>query len=298
VLFDLPSVFFYSNDSHTVRSSLGVSEKVILSISFIVKSDVDPFSLGELSGSFKNILGLASMLSKVKYQLKSKLDTTEDGRNIYSLSMISNDEMIASAGTKILDHNAPDKLEVNLDFSQAPTDSDLFGKEFIKGRLGIEFILQRQIVNVLEMIALANGNDLDEKDHWTLTMLKAFRNMELELTFDDLTAFWKHFLIVVGMGEEGKTGEGGGEEKKLPFEVLSWGSLREGLEPALAKVMGMEDLPAPAKELYRKVQEYLVGLHAIRFCLDKHMFALECKDLNLFALFPSLDDLLKEKEKK
>ena len=66
-----------------------MEDPVVLSFCFIVKEDVDrmyfaflcprsdrfvlAFSLGELSGSVKNILGLGSFLAKVKYQVKSKL---------------------------------------------------------------------------------------------------------------------------------------------------------------------------------------------------------------------------------
>jgi len=49
------------SDASDVATSLNIydSEPLVIAFSFRIKDGTDPFSLGELSGTIKNIIGLA-----------------------------------------------------------------------------------------------------------------------------------------------------------------------------------------------------------------------------------------------
>jgi len=258
------------------KRELGVTESLILSLSFIVKEGIDAFTLGELSGSVKNILGLGSMLSKIKYQLKSKMSHDSEGAQVYTLSIVSSHEPFADAGKKILEYQSPEKFEAFLELSSSPLEGSTLSTEFVKAKAGIEWSLKRDIFKVLEMVALANGNALKEKDVLTMTFVKSLKNVEMELKFEDLKEFWDKFIKLV-------------QPEGSPVQVLSWSTLGALLVPYMSKIF-KEELPAPVLELYKKL-DYLKSLHSVHICVDKHLFSINCKHLQLFSLLPPLDTL-------
>jgi len=267
------------NKADELRRELGVTESLILSLSFVVKEGIDAFTLGELSGSVKNILGLGSMLSKIKYQLKSKMSHDSEGGQVYTLSIVSSHEPFSEAGKKIFEYQAPEKVEASIALSAAPLEGGSLSTEFVKAKASVEWCFKRDVFKVLEMIALANGNTLKEKDLMTMTFVKSLKNVEMELKFEDLKEFWDRFIKLV-------------QPDGSPVQVLSWATLGALIVPYLGKIF-KEELPAPVLELYKKL-DYLKSLHSVHLCVDKYLFEVRCKNLQLFSLLPPLETLKQE----
>eukprot|EP01090_Pellita_catalonica_P015785 TRINITY_DN4347_c0_g1_i3.p1 TRINITY_DN4347_c0_g1~~TRINITY_DN4347_c0_g1_i3.p1 ORF type:complete len:326 (-),score=44.48 TRINITY_DN4347_c0_g1_i3:237-1214(-) len=261
------------------RKELDIKDTNILSLSFIVKEGIDPFSLGELSGSIKNILSLGAMFSKIRYQLKSKMGKDEAGNVIYTISMMSSDTALAAV-KQIVDSNAPEYLKGRIATSEGPlaADKKTLSEGFIKAKVGLEWSVNRKLLDIFESFA-ANDVELSETDSVIMNIVKSLKNMEIDLKFEDLQQFWDKFLKATMEGTE--------EIESYPFKIANWASLQPALTIALRSALGDKSIPAPVFDLYEKLA-YLTGLHGIRLCAGDHLFEVTCHNFSVFALLPSL----------
>jgi hypothetical protein len=96
---------------------------VVVAFSFVVKEDVDPFSLGELSGSAKQLLGMffATKGKEFKYELKSSF-AEEDGSRVFTLRFVWHSEEAYEGAQKVFQYYNPQSFEAGLELNQAPID--------------------------------------------------------------------------------------------------------------------------------------------------------------------------------
>jgi len=264
----------------TIRKAAKVEDPVVLSFCFVVKDDVDPFSLGELSGSVKNILGLGSFLAKVKYQVKSAMNTETDGTRTFVLSLTSSDPTIVDVCKKVLDYYSPNKFEVGLDLSQSPTGE--YGEnDFIAAKLRLETDTKRDAVRLLENLIM-QGQGMTEADYKVVQLIRAMRNFGLELEFDNIKDFYNFTVNNV-------------ESDPLEFRILSWKTLKFGIERGLEQYLVQQGGPLPAQvkaplsELYKRLCDYLKAIHSVKFCAEGHALVLDFKTMNIFEALPKLD---------
>jgi len=107
-------------------------------------------------------------------------------------------------------------------------------------------------------------------------LFRAAAGVGFELEFDDA----KEFYQAAFKGEE-----------LPPFaENLNWNSVKSGCSPLMVKLLDPK-IPEPLREAYQKL-EYLTGLHSIKAIIGrKHALAVVTKDLPVFTLLPSLEEL-------
>jgi len=259
------------SDASDVSAGLNIYDQdpLVLAISFRVKDGTDPFSLGELSGTIKNILGLA--LQKLKYELKTKMDSDYDGTQLYTLVFSFNDKEVHDSVAKVLDYYQPSKLLVNLELSESP--SNISPEVFLQLKLKFDLELARNIQRILEAFS---GSSKSEKDRRILGLFRASKGVVFELEFDDAKEFYQTALK--------------GEEIPPFAENLNWNSVKSGCSPLMVKILDPK-IPEPLREAYKKLQ-FLTGLHSIKAIIGrKHAFTVVAKDLPVFTLLPTLEEL-------
>lgn len=243
------------------------AKHVVVAFSFVVKDDVDTFSLGELSGSVKQMLGLAKS-EEFKYDLKSSLTTEGDGSRVYTLRFVWMDENVYEAAQQVFGFYNPQRIEVAVDLNQAPGNAGAEG--FIEGRINVEAVAARKGLRFLQRAASASATADGRK---LLSFLLATRNVVFETHFDNVQQLFKQTF-----------------SPPEQFENIGWGTLPALIEPPLGQVLLKKELPEPVRTTYQKL-EYLKALHSVRVTAGRHTFFLKATGLNVFAILPSLDDL-------
>jgi len=263
--------YLTGSDASDVATSLNIydSDPLVVAVSFRVKDGTDPFSLGELSGTIKNIIGLA--MQKLKYELKTKMNSDYDGTQLYTLIFSFNDKDIHDNIVKALDFYQVSKLLLSLELSEGP--SNVSQDVFLQLRLKFEVEVARHISRVVEAFS---GQGKGEKDRRILGLFRAARGVGVEFEFDDVKEFYQAAFK--------------GEEMPPFLENLNWNSVKTGCSPLMVKLMDPK-IPEPLRDAYKKL-EYLTGLHSIKAIIGrKHAITLNSKDMPLFTLLPTLDEL-------
>jgi len=240
---------------------------VTAAFSFVVKDDVDTFSLGELSGSVKQMLSLASS-KDFKYEIKNSLTTEGDGSRVFTLKFIWHSEEAYEGFQKVLEFYGLQRIEATIELNQAPTDAV---ENFIEGRAAFDGIIARRGLRFMQRTFLASIGDSDARKAFTL--LLATKQIVFETHFDNIGQLFKEIY-----------------QPPEPFEKLGWGTIPAVIEEPLAKSLLNSSIPEPVRTTYQKL-EYLKALHGIRLSAGRHHLQLKCNSFNIFALLPTLDSL-------
>jgi len=255
---------FYEREPESTREG-----DVEIALSFSVKEDVDPFSLGELSGSVKQILSLAKN-PDFKYEIKSGLSREGDGTQIYTLTMIWHEGAAFEGAHKVADFYNPKQFEVKLDLNQSPSVPT---DEFICANLSFTSEVSRDIVRFAELF-LSQELQASEADKRMLSLLRASRNFVFETEFDNVQELYKKAFDIP-------------EE----LHILGWSTVPLLLHQSpLGKLLHNKKTPEPARTTYEKLS-YLKGFHGARFKAGHHAIKVEASHLEIFSLLPPLKDL-------
>jgi len=253
--------FFYEREPDSTAQG-----DVEISLSFSVKDDVDPFSLGELSGSVKQILSLAKN-PDFKYDIKSALSREGDGTQIYRLTMIWHEGAAYEGAHKVADFYNPSQFEIKLELNQSPSvPSD----QFIAFNFSINSEVARDTLRFFEA-ALSPANDSDKRLY---SLFRASRNFVFETEFDNVQELCKKAF---DLPEE--------------LQILGWSTVPLLLRQApLGKFLGDPSTPEPARTTYEKL-DYLKGFHGARFKAGHHALKIEARHFEVFSLLPPLKEL-------
>jgi len=242
---------------------------VQISLSFAVKDDVDPFSLGELSGSVKQILSLGKS-EEFKYELKSSMNTESDGTKVYTLTFLWTDKNAHEAFLKIFDFYEPHTLELKVELNQEPSVPT---SDFIAANLTFHTELARNSVRLLEATF---GRTMTESDKKLLTLFRAARNFEFGLDFNNVQEVYTKVF---------------GEQVPQELHNIGWSTV-----PVLIKSSPFGQkihdpaLPEPVRTIYDKLQ-LLKGLHGAKFQVGSHALKIATSHFDIFSLLPTLQDL-------
>jgi Ras-related C3 botulinum toxin substrate 1 len=239
---------------------------IVVAFSFVVKDDVDTFSLGELSGSVKQMLGLASS-PEFKYEIKNSLSTEGDGSRVFTMRFVWHSEEAFEGAQKVLQFYAPQRLDALIELNQAPADSS---EEFIEGRGTFDLVVARRALRFVQQAVLAKA---DSDTRRAFGLMFGTKRVVFETYFDNLAQLFKEVA-----------------QPPPEFEKLGWGTIPNVIEEPLAKNLLNPKLPEPIRTTYQKL-EYLKALHSIRFTAGHHHLVVRCYSLNIFALLPTLDQL-------
>jgi len=254
---------FYEREPDSTRQG-----DVEIALSFSVKDGVDPFSLGELSGSVKQILSLAKN-PDFKYDLKTGLAREGDGTQIYTLTMVWHEEAAFAGAQKVVDFYSPKVFEVKLDLNQSPSVPT---DEFICANFSLNSEVSRDLVRFGEAVMTQGMNESDKR---MFSLLRASRNFVFETEFDNVQELYRKAF------------------SELPEElhILGWSTLPTLLHQApLGKLLHDPKTPEPARTTYEKLS-YLKGFHGARIKAGHHALKVEASHLEVFSLLPSLKDL-------
>ncbi|KAL6070559.1 RHO4 protein [Balamuthia mandrillaris] len=235
----------FSHSKHTTADPSGST--FVLALSFCVKPDVETFSLGELSGSVKNILGLAS--DKLHYTLKSSVsrdEEKEDAPTVFTLTLTFTNASLREQLTHFLDYYDPKRFNFKFLWDSVTT---------------------RDTVRLFENLL---RSQVDAK---ALTLLRATKHLRFGIGFDDMTEL--HGKVFSGLPNE--------------YKFINWNTVTALIQDPLRGLLSKQELPPPVKETYKKVQNYLDGLHSIRLSVGDHELLLQCDHFDVFTLLPTLD---------
>jgi len=253
------------------ESDSGMAGAVELALSFTVKPDVDPFSLGELSGSVKQILGLAKS-EEFKYEVKSSFNTESDGTKVFTLKLIFVNDEIRAAFIKAVEYYAPQSFEILLELNQDPLHPT---DDFIAFRSHLRAETSRGLVHVIEQF-LGGLKGVTEKGKAILPLFRATRKFAFRLEFDNIHELYKKAF---SPPEE--------------LQNVGWSTLPLVLKEPLSKALSNESTPEPARVTYDKLS-YLSGLHSVSLKGGQHAFKIAGKNLDVFTVLPPLSDLLEK----
>jgi len=228
--------------------------------SFTVHDSVDSFSLGELSGYAKNLLGLALGGSNNEVKISAKVDTEATGERIYRLilsfpnggdigSLINGLQLGESyLGEVSLSHRFGD---------EGQADVPVKGKFVVKtdvSRAYLQGVLKE--MNIIAPFALM------------------VNNFSFGLAFDDLKALQKMMPDELG-----------------DLNLSSLGVITKDLNQLVAAGLKAEDTPAPIKETFFSVQSLLKGIHEISLFAGDHCISLRFEGFELNKIFLSKEEL-------
>jgi len=252
-----------------------------MSISFVVKDGVDPFSLGELSGRIKDILSMAKR--QLKYNLKSKLDrsTDNDGNRLtlYVLTIEFGDSEIKDAVHKVLDHYNPKSFTAKLELSQTPkmTSEDA---GFIEAIFEMNLSCANSMVRLFEfLMCLFNISDRTKE---VISLIRAMKEFKFNLEFDNMKDFYSRTFAT-----------------ELPdrLKVINWGTLKYWAGSGLGTLLLDESTPELARDIYKSTTSNLSGLHSVQVNFSGgRAIKLLCQHFNIFELLPDIDQLKLEKD--
>jgi len=260
--------FFYEKEFDSTSDG-----DVEISLSFTVKDSVDPFELGELSGSVKQILGLAQN-PEFKYDIKSALSMEGDGTQVYTLIMVWHEPDAVEAAHKVVAYYDPRHFEMKLDFNKEPT---VASTEFLALNLSIDCEMSRNCIRFLES---ALGEGKTESDRRILSLMRASRNFVFETSFDDLQE-----LVAKASGE-----------RDLPEELKDFGwatighIIRNPSKSPMINFLTNPSTPEPARTTYEKLS-LLKGLRGAKFKAGQHALKIETSHYDIFSLLPSMQEL-------
>jgi len=253
-------VVTYKNEEPSVAE-----KSIIISFSFVVKNDVDTFSLGELSGSVKQILGLAKSKA-FNYDLKSSLATHGDGNRVYTLKMVVKEddiyEQIQNLFAAYAFKSAQATLELNQTFGQRSSEypQALFKFEAEIPRLLMK-VLQRGLPQVSQVPVLG--------------LLGLTRDIVFETHFDSV----QDFLAESSFAPQE-------ELKRMGLSAL----LQNLIASFLSKYLLDEKIPEPLRHTYERLS-FLSAVDSISLSFGRHTLHAQCSNMDLFALLPTLKEL-------
>jgi len=254
--------FFYEREPDSTN------DDVEIAFSFSVKDDVDPFALGELSGSVKQILSLAKN-PDFKYDIKSGLSREGDGTQIYTLTMVWHESAAVAAADKIAQFYDPRQFELKLELNQEPTVSS---NDFLALNFSLNFEVARNSLRFVESLLGENKSEADKK---FFSLIRASRNFVFETEFEDIQEMWKKAF-----------------SQDLPEELhfLGWTTVPLLLRKSpLGEALTAPSTPEPARTTYEKL-EYLKGFHGAKIKAGHHAFKLEAHHMEIFSLLPPLKE--------
>lgn len=238
---------------------------VVLALSFVVKEDVDTFSLGELSGSVKQMLSLAKS-SDFQYELKSSLVTEADGKRVYTLKVIYQDVDVYEEFAKVFDFYNIKAAKTVVEFNQSPGQHD---SDYLQARLKAEGEITRKAFKLIQLIAPYAS---PEGKH-ILSLLRATRNVVFETEFDNLQDFIN-------------------SSPSVPEELrhVGFATFKPLLMAKLGGILLNESLPEPVKQTYEKLG-YLSAVHGLSLTVGRHAIHADITNGDIFALLPTLEEL-------
>jgi Ras-related C3 botulinum toxin substrate 1 len=239
---------------------------IVVAFSFVVKDDVDTFTLGELSGSVKQMLGLASS-PEFKYEIKNSLSTEGDGSRVFTLRFVWHSDEAYEGAQKVLQFYGPQRVDALIELNQAPGDSS---DEFVQGRGTFDLVVARRALRFVQQAALAKANSDTRR---AFGLMLGTKRVVFETHFDNLAQLFKEIA-----------------QPPPEFEKLGWATIPKVIEEPLVKNLLNPKLPEPIRTTYQKL-EYLKALHSIRFTAGHHQLLLRCYSFDIFALLPTLDQL-------
>jgi len=253
--------FFYEREPDSTND-------VEISFSFSVKDDIDPFALGELSGSVKQILSLAKN-PEFKYDIKSGLSREGDGTQIYTLTMLWHEPDAVEAAGKVAEFYDPKEFEIKLELNQEPT---VPCSEFLALNFSLNTEMARNSLRLLESLL---GEGKSESDKRIFSMVRASRNFVFETEFDDLQEMWKKAF---------------GQELPEELQFIGWTTVPLLLRQSpMGRFLTNPSTPEPARTTYEKL-DYLKGFHGMKIKAGHHAIKLEARHMEIFSLLPPLSE--------
>lgn len=240
-------------------------KNIVVAFSFVVKDDVDTFSLGELSGSVKQMLSLAKS-SDFVYELKSSLVTESDGKRVYTLKMIYQDDDVFDQFTRVFDFYKVQSASATVELNQSAGQQSA---DYLQARIKVEGEITRAAVKMLQLFApraTPQGKQI-------LSLLRATRNVVFETQFDNLQEFVNSLFPV---------------PEELRHVQLS--TFKPLVAAQLGAILLNDSLPEPVRQTYEKLS-FLSALHSVRVTVGKHGLHANVTNGDIFALLPSLDEL-------
>eukprot|EP01090_Pellita_catalonica_P000057 TRINITY_DN1003_c0_g1_i3.p1 TRINITY_DN1003_c0_g1~~TRINITY_DN1003_c0_g1_i3.p1 ORF type:complete len:537 (-),score=104.15 TRINITY_DN1003_c0_g1_i3:334-1944(-) len=259
------------DQTNIIRQKFGINPQSLgIIFSFTVADDVDPFTLGELSGSVKNILSMAKY--QLDFTMKSKFTTESTGTRVYSLIFTINKPKTVNAIDHLAEHYSVRALEGTMTFSSKP--GTRLSKEFIQIEAWLKVDICRDILNLLSLIPCVDTKPLVAG----YNMLKALKEFTSSVAFDDLRDFYDKQSVF---------------SARPDLQVVNWNMMRMLiLQSGFLDALAMNDkLPLPLANCYRNAKIFLKGLHAAQFVTTDHTFAITAHEMDIFSLFPTLEEL-------
>eukprot|EP01119_Soliformovum_irregulare_P012240 TRINITY_DN316_c0_g1_i11.p1 TRINITY_DN316_c0_g1~~TRINITY_DN316_c0_g1_i11.p1 ORF type:complete len:926 (+),score=240.93 TRINITY_DN316_c0_g1_i11:118-2895(+) len=277
------------------RGEMDASEEDtgIFSVSLTMKNGVSDFDLGEISGSLKTLLAMAkqeTMFSSYRVQL-----TTEGKTRVFRIVLLVDKAHYPKFEEihKFVEAIHPRHFNLNLELSQTPDQHNprqsLDFKLNIKGetsKTSLEVIrdfLKREL-ETKEMIATSKFPTMGMTSPLYVHALSLLRTLNFELQMDTLQELLQEL--------EGESSD----DQDAAFPLNGWSMLKPLLKQSIAKFLlsNREDTPAkptPFFDTYLSSLKVFEGIHSARFQVGDRALELTAKNLNIFSLMPTEEEL-------
>eukprot|EP01087_Luapelamoeba_hula_P015822 TRINITY_DN4785_c0_g1_i1.p1 TRINITY_DN4785_c0_g1~~TRINITY_DN4785_c0_g1_i1.p1 ORF type:complete len:714 (-),score=111.98 TRINITY_DN4785_c0_g1_i1:39-2180(-) len=278
----IKTVFHSGSEAESYLKATAIDpQSVTVSLAFKIKDDVDAFSIGELSGSIKNIINLVK--KDLKFRLTTKLQRDESGGRLYRLILTFTHPTVLPDVLKVLDFYQPHTIALDLGLSQAPQDHKT-REDFVTAHVALSTQLGANAMRFLEILVASNQAE-SVQNHFAL--LRAARKCKLQFNFDDISEVYSELR------------KEGGPLSCLrdEFAVVNWRAFAQRLVEPVAGLLASEEIPKSVHETYRKLP-YLETLHSIAFTAGTNVLLADCKNCNFVSLLPSMEEVdavIKEK---
>ncbi|KAL6052772.1 Calcineurin subunit B [Balamuthia mandrillaris] len=259
----------YREDAKASESS------IILALSFTVTEGIDPFELGEISGSIKNILSMGK--GKLKYEsFESKVKKVEGINNLVYTLLFAVDPKVAKPLQNVLevvDALQLKELEAKVELSQRPGDVPAEEKavEYLNAKTTVRIAADRASLKSLV-------SDISRHNKEKTILANAF------LAIKDLS-----FNLELASLEELQT--------KFPWpssipKYEGFASARSSLALRFGALLLDDAIPQPLKTTYDQVATKMEGLHSVAVVLGDHVVELTAHNMNIGkGYLPTLEQL-------
>jgi len=275
----------YHRDAELAKKNLtrlmGSSNSLIASVSFLIRPGVDDFSLGELSGSVKDLLMMVK--KEVKFtEYKTMVQNLETGQKLYVVTLYFNEQQATKSALGSLESIAAKKFEAAIHLNQTPKRGE--PEEIPRGKITLNVEVPRESVEFLKSVLKEGEKEYKTEEQkeidYFLKLMKTIMSIKVGATFDDFTDFFKALS---------KT-----KQESAPIE--GFGAIRKFLKPLIKGLVEDEDVPPPLKSTYDTMVTLVEGIHSMTGQIGEHVLSVEFKDLPIVDLLPTPNELRTEHE--